>query len=439
MALTMTTRPRPRVAHALQLLRAHGHLLVAFVALAVLYASVYAPFGPRLGLFADDFAELQTATTENFVQLIRSWPLDYRPLEILPWIAARHLADMHLAWYYTGFFLIEAIAGLLLYALLYRWTRAPLLALGVALLWATYPADEAVFWLTTVAYRTGALFLFLALLLLTPAGDRALPRWRYVAAIASALLCVYSNELYLGLLCALPVLAARRHAGASWPRRLGRACPFVAVLVTYTLYRMWFGPHVLHFYDNKGWAYEFSAAHMVNQWGDGWRAIAVITWQRVFVYPTGVTWAVGIVCAGAAGATALWLAYGRLRDGESGSGRIRALTPGLLAVGIGLVTIAAGYVPLLPIAIGIDVNGVDSRINAAATPGAASVLAGLLWIWCYALPAPRRWNRVLFIGVMTLLIAATAVHTVHLGNAMVGITNHHPCGNLRYHLHCPAK
>jgi hypothetical protein len=165
----------------------------------------------------------------------------------------------------------------------------------------------------------------------------------------------------------------------------------------------------------------------------------VLTWQRVFVSPGAVAWAVSLVCAGAIGLAAWWIIYGRIRDGAAGRERVRALMPGLIALGVGTVTIAAGYIPLLPVAMSMAVNGVASRINAAAAPGAASALAGLLWIWSFALPVPRRWNDLLFGGLLALVIAVTTVHTVHLGNAMIASTDHHPCSDLRYRLPCAVN
>jgi hypothetical protein len=76
-------------------------------------------------------------------------------------------------------------------------------------------------------------------------------------------------------------------------------------------------------------------------------------------------------------------------------------------VAIGAIGIAAGIAPLLLTGHQPTLTGVDARVNAAATPGAAVFLAGVLWLAIAALPLPRARAGGLFaLGVLLLAFLA---------------------------------
>ena len=82
--------------------------------------------------------------------------------------------------------------------------------------------------------------------------------------------------------------------------------------------------------------------------------------------------------------------------------------PGLLAVAMGAIGLAAGIAPLLLTGHQPTLMGVDARVNAAATPGAALLLVGVLWLLIAALPLPRVRAGGLF-ALTVLLLALLAL------------------------------
>jgi hypothetical protein len=68
--------------------------------------------------------------------------------------------------YYCLLFAIEYATSFVLFLVVSRLIGDASLALACAALWAVYPSDPSIFWLTTFAYRFGAFFLLVAAFLL---------------------------------------------------------------------------------------------------------------------------------------------------------------------------------------------------------------------------------------------------------------------------------
>jgi hypothetical protein len=85
--------------------------------------------------------------------------------------------------------------------------------------------------------------------------------------------------------------------------------------------------------------------------------------------------------------------------------------PGLQAIAIGAIGVAAGIAPLLLTGHQPTLTGVDARVNAAATPGAALLTVGVLWLVIAALPWGRRSSQGLFCLCGALLTLIAVVHT----------------------------
>ncbi|HXT34929.1 MAG TPA: hypothetical protein VN837_05070, partial [Chloroflexota bacterium] len=155
--------------------------LASVAVLVILWVLLYFRHVGDLGLYSDDWGHLQIAETDSFRAMIGNWPMDYRPLEELPWVLFHAVFGQGYGWYYAVLFRIGLVTALLLYVLVNRVTGQPLLALGAAILWTVYPADLSQFWLSGIHFRLGLLFWGLGLVLLT---DRRIPANRgYVGAL----------------------------------------------------------------------------------------------------------------------------------------------------------------------------------------------------------------------------------------------------------------
>ena len=376
-----------------------------------------------LGLYSDDWDHLHLVTTLPLGQLARSWPMDYRPFDMLPWVVLHALFGQALAWYYAVLFGIRVATAWLLYALVRRLCRSALLAGAVAALWSVYPADSTVYWLTCFAYRLGMLFLLAGLVLLARR-PRAMGA-AYWGSVACCALCLACHEIYLGLLLLLPFGAdlAGRGAGAvegthttrggQGAARLRRVGPYLALIGACGIYRIWLGPHVLHFMDGKGGEYRTGAGGVLGAVLDGagmvlvrgWQMAAgtvgalpptafdgraLITWMAVTPGWGVASWAIlGLYVAAAASALGGWL--WRERRGWWESAR-----PGIVALGLGVAGVCLGYAAVALTADAPSLDGVATRLNAAALPGASLLLCGALWTLAGTLPVAPRTARLVF-------------------------------------------
>ena len=388
----------------------------------------------ELGLYSDDWQHLYMAADQPLGELARQWPLDFRPLDPLPWLIGYRLVGLSLGTFYAALFLVVLANGVLLYAMARRLCGEPLLALGVAATWLVYPADQSVFWLSCLHYRLGLFFLLLGLVLLD--GGRG-GRVRYAGAVACCALCLATNELFLGLLLAMPALAAWRGWQADTlgglRRAAGVAAPFLALIAAYLAYRVWLGPRVLGLPDGKGGQTALSASWLARIEGRGLVTVLLQGWDDALaalrlgalrgfvpssyearamitaspVVPggfTGTEWTLlEVYLATVALAGAAWMRRGRR------AAMWTAVRPGALAMCVGLAWIAAGFLALSFTQAQPTLNGIASRIDAAALPGAALFMVGMVWVLARWLPLPGLVGRALFlIGIVTLVTVGTA-------------------------------
>jgi hypothetical protein len=401
--------------------RALGILLL----LALIYGVAYLGRVPVPGLYRDDWSHLQLALAgESWRTLFYTWPTDYRPFESLPWFAWTGLFGANVARYYDTLFAICYLNGILLYVCLARLTTSRSLALAATVLWTMFPADGSVFWLSAIAYRVGMLFFLIALLVLVTPLHASLA-WRWVA-LAGAALSLASNEIFLGLVAALALVAARGAAGDRWRQ----VRPYLTVAALYLVYRLIVGPHLLAMFDNHQGDFDPSPLQAVSIAILGSYTIVLGGWVSalgaVFGGSSGVPpWeptdesfffgvpthyaplpavaAVVVVAALLGGSALVWRSRDRWLPRLARACRRPASRPGLLAVAMGAIGITAGIAPLLLTGHQPTLTGVDARVNAAATPGAALFLAGLLWLTIATLPLRRARAGGLFALAVALL------------------------------------
>lgn len=397
-------------------LRERAGILAAVAALTVLYGAAYFSHASALGLYTDDWWHLFDAASYSFRALLHTWPADFRPLEMAPWILAYPIFGHALVWYYGLLFVIEHLTALVLFALVRALSGSIMLGLAAAALWAVYPADNAVFWLTSFAYCTGALFLLLAVALLVLPGNRR-SHLAYWSAVPCCLLCLLSNEIYLGLAGVLPLVAMWVAWNRRWITRLVRAVPFVLVLGAYMAYRLWFGPHVLRLADFKASNFALSMPHAWGMLAKGVQVVLTLGWRdtaekvlsgRPALTPlrqafgtTEILLSLGLAALALAGLTWLLRAW---RGRGFWDRRFVSIRPGIGVLCIGALAIAGGYVPLAVTVDAPTVAGVDFSVNAAACLGAAAFVAGALWVIVHWL-LPRRIASIIFLTGMAALLA----------------------------------
>jgi hypothetical protein len=403
-------------------------LVGVLILLALIYGVVYLARAPVPGFYRDDWSHVQLALSgESWRTLFYTWPTDYRPLESLSWFAWTDLFGTDVARYYDTLFAICYLNAILLHLCVARLTARPAIALAAAVLWAVFPADGSVFWLSAIAYRLGMLFFLVALLVLvTPL--RTAVGWRWVA-IASAALSLACNEIFLGLVAALALVAARgSQAGEQRPAR-----PYLAVTLLYLLYRLVIGPHILNMFDNHqgdfnanplqvlsvalgsvtivlgGWASAIGALLGGPAGAPAWEPVDESFFFGVPAQyaplPAPLTIVLVIALLGGCGIAWRSRRYWLLRLARAYAHPITR--PGLQAVAIGVIGVAAGIAPLLLTGHQPTLTGVDARVNAAATPGAALLTVGVLWLVIAALPR-RRWaaQGLFYLGIGLLALIA---------------------------------
>jgi len=387
--------------------------VAASIVLGMLYAILFLPYASTLGLHADDWWDLYLAATRPLTELIHQWPVDYRPFDQLPWRWAVHLFGPALPWYVGAYGVLLWATAITLYAIVYRFTQRSLLALATAALWVVYPADGSVPWLSTTCYRAAALFFLLAVLCLVPRDS--IGPWRYSLALLCTACCLGSQELYLGLLALVPTLAAIACPRKTVIARVQYALPFACLIVLYLIYRLWLGPHILHYYDIKSGQYDMRGSHIVKMLSTMLLVIGPEAWQVTFgssAIPLGspsvVIWFVGVVGCVSGAATLLFFAGHRWPTSRWAT-HSQAIRPGIILVGIGLLGVGAGVLPVLPTSFPPTVLGIDTRVNGAADIGAACVTMGLVWILAHSIPLLERRGRLLFVGIAITLTIVPAV------------------------------
>lgn len=379
------------------------------VVISLLYAFLFFHHVGSLGFHADEWFDLHLAAFYPLNQLAHTWPLDYRPFDLLPWIIGVHLFGASLAWYVAAYSALLWATALVLYAVVYQLTRQPFLALGAATIWAVYPADAATPWLSTACYRAGAFFLLLAILCLLT--GRHVTWRRYIVALVCTGCCLGSQELFLGLLLFVPAIVVVRAPRTDMMTRALYALPFASLIVLYLMYRLWLGPHVLHYYDVKGGQYDTSVSHVLGIIATMLLVVGPEAWQLVFGglgmplgSPVTVAWMVGTGVVLVVTALSVVHIARHMEPHKRLKASSQAIRPGLVLVGVGLLGVCGGILPLLPTTFQPVVFGIDTRVNAAADIGAACVIAGLIWIATHAIPVMERRASLLFLAVATFAV-----------------------------------
>jgi hypothetical protein len=397
-------------------------LLVASVVLAALYGAVFLAHATQLGLYVDDWGYLEGVTTRSGVALLTTFPMDYRPLEELPWVVLGPTFRTNLVAYYLVFFALRYATSILLYILCRRLTGHSTLALGCAVVWSVYPSDTSVFWLTTFAYRFGAAFILASAILLTvTTSSRA--RTAYWAAVFCYVLCLLSNELFLGLCASLPALAWFQSGGVP-SRRVRRTVPFVVSLCAYLAYREWIGPRVLHFIDPKPTDLIFAPVPLalrllqggfVQLMGGWMAATTVLTGSNegvLIAVACGVIWLTGF-----AGLLMFRDRSHRARHRDQGTAVV--IPPGPRWVVFGLAIILLGYVPLVFTDVPPALGEVASRVNAAGSAGAAIFFVGIAWVLAYRPDLKPEVSRTVFVVVVLVLTLGGIAMQEHSANTYV--------------------
>jgi hypothetical protein len=391
---------------------------VAAAVLALLYGVIFFSRAGQLGFYVDDWGHVAQAAIEPFTQYARAWPFDYRPFDGLPWLVLYHAFGANVAPYYCLLFAVEYAASVTLFLVVRRLVGDVSLAFACALLWTVYPSDPSIFWLTTFAYRFGALFFLLAVWLLV-AVNRGRDRLTYWAACLCCILCLFSNELYLGLTTLLPLLAAHLW-GRSPLRAIAKAFPFVLAIASYLAYRRVLGPKIWHLQDNETGSVSFAPTDIFNTVGHGAVTQLIYGWMVAVsstlhvsvsevVLPTSAVFLVLLLMS------STLLALRRVKRAASKTApKLDGLQPGVSAMLAGVVVLILGYVPLAFTAAVPTVNEIGSRTNAAATLGAPLFLAGTVWVAVYGSPTPLKLRRILFLVMIAAVAAIAGVREVHV-------------------------
>lgn len=398
--------PVPPARHDVRWSMGKSSALIVALCLATTLSVVYLRAAWTLTLYGDDWAHLAQGLNQPPASLPSTWPVDYRPFDELLWILEAHIFGAHVFLYYLTLILLSLPAAYMGFAIVRRMTRSALIAAAVAFLWSVYPADLSHMWLSAIAYRLGGLALMCAVSLLygqKPAGSR-----RRLMALCAAAACLSCNEVFLGLVGCLPLLAAWRSAAWGWPRRLWHAAPFAALVVVYVLYRLWLGPHVLHLPDNgRGpGTIRFGLAQQSAFWYAAAIAAGPGALQAAGHYiglnaslstVTDIT--VVLLCF----AIALPILGRQSRNADE-------MRLGTRMIAAGGICVVAGFVPLcvtpnLP----MFYDGLG-RENAAATFGAALLAIGIIWVLVNAVAWPSSVARVVAssLAAAFILLAAHA-------------------------------
>ena len=413
----------------------------------------------ELGLVSDDWVHLSQAGMPMGV-LLRTWPMDYRLFDEGPWVLLRDLGVQPSGGYYALLFGLVAAIAWMLQLLVARLTGSVLLGLAVGALWMVYPADPTPFWLTCYAYRFGLLFLLGGLLLLT--GRRTPGPVARVGAVACCGLCLLSNELYVGLVPALPVLAAIRAGGGRWAGgageareraarvgggdwrvRLRAAGAHLVAIGGYALYRIWIGPRVLLLPDQKLGQYRLDPLNAIRLEAQGievllrqaWRVAGGVVGPGMFApyrATTADAWTMTIqggftpsdLNLGCQALLVLYIGAALLakvqRDRRwRDPARWEAVRPGALLIGLGGLWLVGGYLALALTVNEPSLGGILARVNAAAIPGAAMCLAGCLWVVARSVPG-RLWGGPRGDALGRSAFAALVLVPVVLGGIRVG-------------------
>jgi hypothetical protein len=406
MALTAVRARTKAIASPVWSLEPAVSLVAVAVSLLVLHAAVFLIRAGQLGLYVDDWGYLQAVTTHSAVDLFTTFPMDYRPLEVLPWLVLVRAFGTHLVAYYAVFFALRYGTSMLFYLFARRLTGNSIVAVGCAVLWSVYPSDTSVLWLTSFAYRFGTAFILAsATLLLVARSSRA--RTPYWAAVLCCVLCLLSNELFLGLCASLPVLAWWQSTSTLW-RRAWRAVPFAVAICAYLLYREWAGPHLFHFIDPKPTGLTFNPGQLALRVLQGGFVQLLGGWMAAAVGFTGSNprVLVAVVCVvvwlcGLAGV----LMFRDLSHPASRSHRDREafIPPGPRLILFGLVIMVVGYIPLVLTGVPPALGEVASRVNAAASIGAVIFFVGIAWVLACRPGLRPEASRAWFTAVLVVL------------------------------------
>jgi len=372
---------------------------------------VYYIAAPWLGLISDDWTHFRTALT-HWQGLFTGWTTWQRPLEGVAWVLARTLFGTYLPGYYVLLFTLHLLAAWLLFLTLARIFPARWdLAFVSSTLFLVFPSDQSRFWLSTFAYRLGLVFLLLSVYLAVGARGR----WGIagVLSLVCYLCAILSNEIFLPL-GLVPVLLLAHARPRRWRAIAGSALPFALVLAGYGAYRLG-APYLLHVVEGKASLFGASISSMeykllrvfqVNL-NDAW----LYAWRRVIGLNTEGRWAAVVAMAVVTGSLVLLWRTGK-EPADEGCTAWMAL-----AGGLGLMLL--GYLSIMPTAYGVGLGSIDSRVNIAASPGAALAVggAGLILADCVGRIFRRRWAErgilALWLTGLVLLAAGEQVAVRH--------------------------
>jgi hypothetical protein len=396
----------------------------ALATLAVLHAAVFLVRIGQLGLYVDDWDHLHGVMTIPVSSLLTTFPMDYRPFDELPWLILGRTFGTNLVPYYLVFFALRYVTSILLYLFARKLSGSSLFALGCALVWSVYPSDTSVFWLTSFAYRFGAAFLLASATLLVIS-----PSWRtrtaYRAAVLCCMLCLLSNEIFLGLCACLPALAWFE-SRAPLSRRIRQAFPFVIAIFAYLAYREWVGPHVFHFIDPKPAGLIFAPGQVAVrllratfvQLMGGWMAAAA----GIAGSSEAVLVAILCVLVWLLGFTGLLMLRDRSRPGSPvrlGDSE-SLMPPGPWWLVFGLAVMLVGYVPLVFTDVPPALGEIASRVNAGASIGAAVFFVGIAWVLAYRPDLNAEVSRRVFVAVVLILTLGGIAMQEHSASTYAG-------------------
>jgi hypothetical protein len=175
----------------------------------------------------------------------------------------------------------------------------------------------------------------------------------------------------------------------------------------------------LHLPDNKSSNLSFAPADVGNVIGHGvamqllggWIAAVSSALRQnasMAILPTSIVLLVVLLWSPAL----LLLQRHRRSDGDR-SGGMRA---GAIAMGIGLLGLFIGYVPLAFTNAIPTVDEINGRINAAAALGTSLFLVGALFVAVHGSPVPQRARRPLFQVVLVLAVGVALLRELRVGD-----------------------
>ncbi len=353
-----------------------GVLVLIWISLCLFFKAL-----PWLGLLNDDWFHFVTAST-HWQDIFTNWTTWQRPLEGFIWVAAQRLFRNYIPGYYILLFSVQLLSAIVLFLLLGKMLRKRWgAALATAVLLLLFPTDQSRFWLSTLAYRFGLLFLLSAWYTAFLSGSKK--RSYLWLSLVCSLLALLSNEMYLLLVF---VSAFMRYYGdmphnrlrAGWRESFRLGAPYLLVMVVYLFYRL-MAPELFGLVDGKASLWGASVQEMlfklrripaVNFW-EAWlysiRRMKELNWQGIVVVSVvSITSAIGM---GLVSRTSKQTAADTTGFGPATIGSQLVYWAKVLL--FGLVLVLLGYVPVIYTSYQLYIGDPNSRLNIAASIGAS--------------------------------------------------------------------